>query len=177
MSRALATTVLVSGPAPWTGFVSSVIAATILNLYHGRPMMTVVIPSRLPDIRRAIDLADEFRDRHRLPERDADAVNVMLDELLTNSIRHGLRGSGDHEIAVKLHCADGEIVVEIEDDGVAFDPTKAGTPDTRGSLAERKVGGLGIAFVRSLADSFEYQRVNGRNHVILRRRIRREGEP
>ena len=63
------------------------------------------------------------------------------------------------------------MTVEIEDDGAAFDPTRAPAPVLVGTLAERKPGGMGIAFVRNLTDSFEYQRVADRNRVVLRRRV------
>jgi anti-sigma regulatory factor (Ser/Thr protein kinase) len=134
-------------------------------------MMHLTIDSQLPEIRRATDLVEAFRAQHELPSRDADALCVVLDELLSNAIRHGLAGAGGHEISVALEYAGGEIIVEIEDDGIAFDPTGAAPPVISGTLAERKPGGLGIAFVRNLTDSFEYRRVAQRNHVTLRRRV------
>jgi serine/threonine-protein kinase RsbW len=134
-------------------------------------MMRLTIDSRLPEIRRATDLVEEFRARHDLPARDADALCVVLDELISNSIRHGLGEVPGHDISVALDYAGGEITVEIEDDGVAFDPTAAPAPVLAGTLAERKLGGLGIAFVRNLTDSIEYRRVAERNRVTLRRRV------
>ena len=40
-----------------------------------------------------------------------------------------------------------------------------------GTIDERKVGGLGLAFVRSLTDIIEYRRIDGHNRLVLRRRI------
>jgi anti-sigma regulatory factor (Ser/Thr protein kinase) len=134
-------------------------------------MMRLTIDSQLPEIRRATDLVEAFRVHHELPSRDADALCVVLDELLSNSIRHGLAEVAGHEISVALDYAGGEITVEIEDDGIAFDPTLAPPPVVTGTLAERKIGGLGIAFVRNLTDSIEYRRVAQRNRVTLRRRV------
>jgi serine/threonine-protein kinase RsbW len=134
-------------------------------------MMRLTIDSQLPEIRRATDMVEAFRARHELPARDADALCVVLDELLSNAIRHGLAGAAGHEISVALDYAGGEITVEIEDGGIAFDPTGAPPPVITGTLAERKLGGLGIAFVRNLTDSFEYRRVAERNRVTLRRRV------
>ena len=133
--------------------------------------MRLTIESRLPEIERATDLVRELRERHGLPQRDADALCIVLDELLSNAIRHGLGGAAGHEISVALDYAGGEVTVEIEDDGAAFDPTRAPAPVLAGTLAERKPGGVGIAFVRNLTDSFEYQRVAGLNRIVLRRRV------
>ena len=138
-------------------------------------MMRVVIEGKLPQIGRAMQLVDEFRKHHGLAERDANAVSVVLDEILSNSIRYGLADAGKHQISVTLDYAGNEITVEIEDDGIAYDPTQAPAPVLAGTLMERKPGGLGIAFVRAFTDSIEYRRVSERNHLTLRRRVVREG--
>ena len=133
--------------------------------------MRLVIDSQLKEIRRAMKLVDEFQVHHGLADTDANAIHVVLDEILSNSIRHGLGGAASHEIAVTLEFSEGEIMVEVEDDGIAFDPTQAAAPVLAGTVEERKTGGLGLPFMRSLTDSIEYRRVDGRNHLVLRRRI------
>ena len=136
-----------------------------------RPMMRLVIDSRLSEIRRASELVDEFKARHGLADDDANAIHIVLDEVLSNSIRHGLAGAASHAIAVMLKLSDGEITIEVEDDGVAYDPTQAPAPVLAGTLEERTEGGLGMTFVRGLTNAIEYQRIDGRNRLVLRRRI------
>ena len=133
--------------------------------------MRLVIDSRLSEIRRATELVDEFKARHGLTDEDANAIHVVVDEIVSNSIRHGLAGAPSHTIALTLELWEDEIRVEVEDDGVAYDPTRAPEPVLTGTLEERTGGGLGMAFVRELADSIEYRRVDGRNHLVVRRRI------
>jgi anti-sigma regulatory factor (Ser/Thr protein kinase) len=139
--------------------------------YYGR-MMRLVIESQLSEIRRASRLVDEFKARHGLGDEDSNAIHVVLDEILSNSIRHGLGGAASHTIAVTLQLSGGEIVVEIEDEGVAYDPTEAPAPVLTGTLEERNEGGLGVLFVRALTDNIEYRRIGGRNRLVLRRRLR-----
>ena len=136
-----------------------------------RPMMRLVIDSRLSEIRRASELVDEFKARHGLADDDANAIHIVLDEVLSNSIRHGLGGAASHAIAVMLELSDGEVTIEVEDDGVAYDPTQAPAPVLAGTLEERTEGGLGMTFVRGLTNAIEYQRIDGRNRLVLRRRI------
>ena len=59
----------------------------------------------------------------------------------------------------------------IVDSGVPFDPTKALQVDTTLSVEERPIGGLGIHLVRNLMDSINYERVDGKNILTLRKRI------
>ena len=140
-------------------------------------MMRLVIDSQLSESRRAGDLVDEFKARHGLADEDANAIHVVLDEVLSNAIRHGLAGAASHAIVVTLELSEDEIVVEVEDDGVAYDPTQAAAPVLAATLEERKDGGLGVAFVRALTDSIEYRRIDGRNRLMLRRRIRETSRP
>jgi anti-sigma regulatory factor (Ser/Thr protein kinase) len=135
--------------------------------------MRLVIDSQLSEIRRVSKLVDEFKARHGLADEDTNAIHVVLDEILSNSIRHGLAGVASHAIAVTLELAEGEIVIAVEDDGVAYDPTQAPAPVLTGTLEERTEGGLGLTFVRALTDAIEYRRIDGRNRLVMRRRVAR----
>lgn len=136
------------------------------------PMIRLVIDSRIDEIARAADFLQAFCASHALADEDAHALGVVLDELVSNSIRHGLRGQAGHPIDIALEVSGGEVLMQIEDEGVAFDPTQAPAEVLAGTLAERKAGGMGIAFVRKLMDSVEYRRAGERNSLTLRRRLR-----
>jgi sigma-B regulation protein RsbU (phosphoserine phosphatase) len=58
----------------------------------------------------------------------------------------------------------------ITDTGISFDPTIVSTADTTLSAKERPVGGLGILLVRELMDSINYERTDGKNVLILKKR-------
>ena len=141
------------------------------------PMMRLVIDSQLSEIRRAGEMVDEFAARHGLGEEDVNALHIVLDEILSNCIRHGLAGAESHAIAVTLDLSGRDIRIEVEDDGVAYDPTQAPAPVLEGSLEERRDGGLGMTFVRGLTDSVEYRRVSGWNRLVMRRRLKGTSRP
>jgi len=46
----------------------------------------------------------------------------------------------------------------IKDDGKYFSPDQAKSPDVEASWEDRKVGGLGIFFVKELMDNVTYNR-------------------
>jgi anti-sigma regulatory factor (Ser/Thr protein kinase) len=58
-------------------------------------------------------------------------------------------------------------VVEIRDDGAAFNPFILAEPDTTLSIEERELGGMGIFLVRALAQSFSYSYDPPWNCVLL----------
>ena len=97
------------------------------------------------------------------------AVDLALEELLTNTIRHGYpRGhAGQGSIRLQLAVADDEVRVRIQDDGAAFDPTAAPLPEPPSSLASARVGGQGIRLVRSAIRDMRYRRTPEGNELEL----------
>jgi len=77
------------------------------------------------------------------------------------------------EIKLRLEYRYGEVVMVIEDRGRRFDPTQIPAPDLSGPLTTRKVGGVGIHFMRSLMDDISYTRAAGLNRLRLAKKIAR----
>jgi anti-sigma regulatory factor (Ser/Thr protein kinase) len=98
-------------------------------------------------------------------------VGVVLDEVLSNIIAYGYGPEQAGEIVVRADIVDGRIVVEIEDGGQPFDPLSLPPPDLSAPLRERKVGGLGIHFIRHLMDEVAYARVGGTNRLRLSKQL------
>ena len=100
--------------------------------------------------------------------RTMNRVEVVLEELLSNLIRHG---ENVNTIKVAAGYHDGAIDLVVEDDGVEFDPLAKPDPDPFTSLAEAPLGGLGIALVRRLTCASRYDRVGtdgaARNRVSV----------
>jgi serine/threonine-protein kinase RsbW len=96
------------------------------------------------------------------------AIQFCLEEAVANVIMYG--GSKDDclEIAIELRRENGTLVARVEDNGRQFDPTQAPPPPEPSSLADAKVGNLGIHLVRSFANDMGYERCNGRNRLTLR---------
>ena len=96
-------------------------------------------------------------------------LNLVLDELVTNSVGYALPEVAEPLLRVRLTRAPGAVVAQLEDNGAAFDPFRdAPKADTSTSLDERPVGGLGVFFVEQFADSASYEREGGVNRVTLR---------
>lgn len=110
---------------------------------------------------------------HRLPDEVTADVRLALEEVLSNIIRHGSEGRADRRIDVQILVANGEITLEIQDEGVPFNPLEYPEPDVALPLEERGLGGLGILLVRRLMDGMAYRREQGRNILVLKKRMAR----
>lgn len=134
------------------------------------------LPGTDEGIRSALDAAEALFAAHGLTKAVTWPVEVALDEVLANVVRHGLEGRGSGatvELELRLDAGVEPPVCEVvvSDDGPEFDPLAAAAPDTSLGVGDRPIGGLGIALVRKLMDEVAYERRDGRNRLRLRRRL------
>jgi anti-sigma regulatory factor (Ser/Thr protein kinase) len=133
--------------------------------------LSVRITNDLSELERLAGLVEEFGERNGLATKVVFNLNLVLDELVTNTVSYGYDDPGPHAIDVTLKCEDGLLTLVIEDDARAFDPLQAPEPDLAASLDDRRVGGLGVHLVRTLMDTVDYDRLANRNRLVMTKRI------
>lgn len=125
------------------------------------------------ELRRLLEFADGFTRRNPVAQPERARLLILLEELFTNAAKHAYgRDAPPGRIEVALALDSGRIKIEFSDDGRPFDPLNRPLPDLDRPGAGRRVGGLGLHIVRSLADEARYFRSAGRNHLVLGMRIR-----
>ena len=134
-------------------------------------MASLSVPGTVLGARQAARAFDTFSASQGIAGPSVQAVQVALDEVLSNTVRSGFTADRIGRIDVRFEMVDGVLDILVVDDGVAFDPLARADPDTHASLEVRPVGGLGIYLVRQLMDSAEYERRDGQNRLRLRKRI------
>lgn len=98
-------------------------------------------------------------------------INLCLDELTTNVVKYAHADDGTRKIHITLASEPDLITIEMMDNGPPFDPLHdAPQPDLEASLEDRRIGGLGIHFVRTLMDEVRYRREQDRNHLTMIKR-------
>ncbi len=90
-------------------------------------------------------------------------VRLVVEEAVSNTIRHGYADQGPHPILVRASLEGGALRVEIEDDGRAFNPLEAPLPDVTLPVEDKSPGGLGLLLMREGTDRMEYRRAEGKN--------------
>ena len=134
--------------------------------------ITIRLPADVREIERLNRLVRQFGELHEIPSRSLYAVNLALDEVVTNVVLYGFESSAGQEVAVRVETAGNDLRSEVVDGGREFNPLDAPLPDLTAALEARALGGLGIHLVRSLMDRVEYRRENAKNVLTMRKRIR-----
>jgi serine/threonine-protein kinase RsbW len=124
----------------------------------------------LEEITRLSEQLELFCEQHGVSTNTLMALNLSLEEAVTNVINYGFDG-GEHVIDVELVVADGAVLATITDDGKEYNPLARQDPDVDAPLEERRIGGLGVLLVKKLMDEVTYARDGGRNVLAMRKQV------
>jgi serine/threonine-protein kinase RsbW len=130
------------------------------------------IPAEAAAMSQVLDFVAAFATEHKLPHEEVARVSIVLEELLTNTVKYGYPASdrcGSVEISLEL--VEARLTIQFIDDAREFDPFSAAMPEISNDTDSRPVGGLGLQVVRALADERRYQRDAGRNIIFLTRKV------
>lgn len=134
------------------------------------PVRTVLtLKNDLDEITRLAGELEAFCERNGVSPGTLMALNLALEEIVTNVISYGFDG-GSHEIELELLLEDGTVQATVADGGKAYDPLQREDPDVNAPLEERSIGGLGVLLVKKLMDEVSYARTGGRNILTIRKR-------
>ena len=130
-------------------------------------VLEIALANDLQEIGGAAEKVEAFCEEKELSPEIAYAVNLSIDEILTNTISYGYKDEESHRIEIVLRLEADSLVVVIRDDSAPFDLSATPEADIEASLDEREVGGLGLFLVHQMMDKVEYEHVEGRNVVTL----------
>jgi anti-anti-sigma factor len=140
-----------------------------------RESFELTVSSDLANLETITDFVTKAAQRAAFDEKDIFAVQMAVDEACTNIITHAYAG-GPGDIHLTCQVKTGECTITIRDYGRSFDPDSVPLPDLTGDLEERRVGGLGLHFMRKLMDKlhFSFDPVEGNQVVMVKRSSRAE---
>ncbi|MXZ10676.1 MAG: ATP-binding protein [Gemmatimonadetes bacterium] len=132
---------------------------------------SLCIASDLSELERLHDAVAELGEAGDWPPDLVYQVDLVLEELIVNTVNYGYDDDARHEIEVTLTSDEDVFTVEIIDDGHAFNPlSDAPEPDLDAGIEDRPIGGLGIHLMRVMMDDVHYRREENKNHLTLVKR-------
>jgi serine/threonine-protein kinase RsbW len=131
----------------------------------------IEVESKLESIPVISDFIDNTLDKLAVSPAIVFKVQLAVDEACTNVIKYAYP---DQIGVIKLTCEllDDNLVITIKDKGKPFDPLSIPSPDLEADLEQRKIGGLGMFFMKKMMDdvSYEFSPEEG-NKLTMRKRL------
>jgi serine/threonine-protein kinase RsbW len=95
-------------------------------------------------------------------------LNLVLEEYTSNLIFYGYTDEAKHEILIEISKEEGILTLLVFDDGTEFNILEVrDNEDIETPVEERKIGGLGIHFIKSLTDHLEYSSDGKLNRLLM----------
>jgi serine/threonine-protein kinase RsbW len=150
------------------------------GVYDLRAMTTPDRRLRVPaELERLAEVRQLVREATRAAGAQPGTVDDLVqavDEAAANTITHGYAGAPGW-IEVGVAVAGEDLLVTIEDDAPAFDPTRNPEPDMSVSALVRGPHGMGIHLMRLATDGMTYRpREGGGNILTLTRSLTAQPE-
>jgi anti-sigma regulatory factor (Ser/Thr protein kinase) len=139
---------------------------------------SLTIPAEAAAMSRVLDFVAAFAAEHQLPHEEVARVSIVLEELLTNTVKYGYESSGGcGRVEISLEIVETRLTIQFIDDAREFNPFAVALPEVSEDTDARPVGGLGLLVVRALAEEQRYQRDSGRNIILLSRKVSVSSKP
>jgi anti-sigma regulatory factor (Ser/Thr protein kinase) len=98
-----------------------------------------------------------------VPDELLFKFDLCTNELLTNIITYAFPSKSPNDIKLAIRLLNKKLTVEIQDNGVSFNPLEKQQHEQPSKLDEAELGGLGIDIVRHYMVDLNYQRQQGAN--------------
>jgi|SRR5665213_708622 len=129
----------------------------------------LVLQSKLGDLALVPPWIERMASAHAIPASTEFAMNLCLEEILSNIIRHGYANEPGHPISIRFTAIRrGNFQLVIEDQAPPFNPVTAPISPIEETLEGRRDGGLGIRLIRDFAGNMKHESVTGGNRLSVR---------
>lgn len=129
--------------------------------------MELILANRPAEIARVHEHLEALARQHNLPAQALHAIQLAVEEHLTNICNYAYPDQQEHPIKVRVELAGAELRVEVEDCGRPFNPLEHPAPNLSVPMEQRAIGGLGIHMIRNSMDQVQYRRVGGKNILTM----------
>lgn len=131
--------------------------------------------ARMQELPQAIRFIERFCARQGWASEVEQRLSLVLEELFTNTVRHGHRGDSEARVHITLLAGDDEVSVLYEDEAPPFDSVAAGRAVAAMldlPVAQRPDGGMGLSLVLGMTGSARHEPLAAGNRLHLRLALR-----
>jgi anti-sigma regulatory factor (Ser/Thr protein kinase) len=126
-----------------------------------------ILKNELSELDKLSEIVKEVEIYFSLREIDINPINLMLEEIFTNTVIYGYSDNKEHNIKIVFDY-DGQIIeVIFEDDGDLVNPLSIGINEKN----TIKTGNVKLHFISKNIDDIQYKRAGNKNIIKIRKKL------
>lgn len=129
--------------------------------------------AKIDNIPMMLSFLEEYSKKWNLEKSFVNNLLIVGDELLSNVCKYAYVDGNEGDVYLRLlyNIDRKELNLTIVDFGVEFNPFLVDNKPISGEVSKIKEGGLGILIVKNLMSEYAYDRINGKNIIILKKKF------
>ena len=127
----------------------------------------ISVAARSAELPRLLGLLDDCAGRLGVAPDDVLRLQLIAEELFTNTVAHGHGGDSEAPVSLALGRDANGLCLQYSDAAPAFDPFDDSFEIGRKLPSTAAIGGWGIELVRGMARACSYRREDGRNVIDI----------
>lgn len=120
--------------------------------------------ARMDDLDATMAFVQAFCAEQLIATDDGLRLQLVVEELFTNTVTHGHGGDCDSPVIIDLAVEAERVRLAFTDWAPPFDPTAVAATEL---AAPTQIGGAGLRLLASLASDMTYARIDGANRLTL----------
>lgn len=134
-------------------------------------MPKINLPAKIENMERLIDFILENIKKYNSDKKFLYQMQLASEEIIVNVINYAYPDKeGDIIIEMEINEQNKEITIKIIDWGLHFDPLQKEDPDINVEIENRNIGGLGVYMVKNIMDELKYERIEGKNILLMKKK-------
>ena len=124
------------------------------------------------EMTKMLSFVDKFSDKHKFSQDFKSNLLVVGDELFSNIVKYGYENKGG-ELFIRLlfNHDKKEFILTVIDKAKEFNQLEVNNSVVSEDASTQRVGGLGILIVKKIMSEYAYDRINGKNILVLRKKF------
>jgi len=131
-----------------------------------KPLSKIKLAAKIENLEVLVKSVTECAREQGVSEKKLPIIELGVEEAFVNICKYAYP-HGEGNVEIKCNLDDDRFIIEIIDSGIPFDITSLPDPDITQDISERKIGGLGVFFIKKMADNFRYRHEGNRNILSI----------
>jgi len=153
---------------------------TMLALKYGgaktdddqRPRTEITVPADVRELPVVLDFVKTRLSRCDCAREVLTQLEMAVEEIFVNIANYAYQpGHGPATVRCTIGGYPVQVTIQFLDAGLPYNPLDREDPDVDAPLEERDIGGLGIYLVKNSMDAIDYQYVEGKNILTIKKTL------